>query len=204
MKINLGCGSKTPEGWINVDYALGARVMRISLLKFVSRRLGLFGMDWSDDIYIHDLRKIFPWKSDSVDVVYSSHTLEHLSKSEGRKFLKECYRVLKKHGTIRIVVPNLSSLISEYIEGSLRADDFVEKLGVLYETERDGFLRKRFSPFIQFPHKCMYDPNTLLEIFNEIGFRGREKQPFESDIDDIKGVELKDRTRNAVIIEGKK
>ena len=25
MKLNLGCGSHAPHGWVNVDYALGAR-----------------------------------------------------------------------------------------------------------------------------------------------------------------------------------
>jgi len=31
-KLNLGCGSKTPSGWINVDYAPGAKLSKIPLV----------------------------------------------------------------------------------------------------------------------------------------------------------------------------
>ena len=28
IKLNLGCGDRTPEEWVNVDYALGARIFK--------------------------------------------------------------------------------------------------------------------------------------------------------------------------------
>src|SRR5262245_9201104 len=31
LKVNLGCGSRTPTGWINVDYSMGARFAKIPL-----------------------------------------------------------------------------------------------------------------------------------------------------------------------------
>ena len=40
---------------------------------------------------------------------------------EGRRFLCECHRVLKRHGIIRIVVPDLSALVSAYVEGNIKA-----------------------------------------------------------------------------------
>lgn len=43
------------------------------------------------------------------DVVYHSHSLAHLSKGDAIEFLKECKRVLKVGGVLRIVVPALAT-----------------------------------------------------------------------------------------------
>ena len=48
----------------------------------------------------------------------------------------------------------------------------------------------------------MYDKKTLLRIFTEIGFDASIKDSFESNITDIKEIEIASRTNNAVIIEG--
>lgn len=203
MKLNLGCGSQVPDGWINVDYGLGARFMKIPFFSAINRKVKFFNLDWNEKIYLHDLTKKFPWSDSSVDIVYSSHTLEHFSKEDGRRFLTECHRVLRKNGIIRIVVPDLRHAVIEYIEGRTYADDFVEKLGVLFVSS-DNKLKKILSPIFQFPHKCMYDNSRLTEILNEIGFEASVRTASDSDIEDLAQIELKDRTENAVIVEGRK
>jgi ubiquinone/menaquinone biosynthesis C-methylase UbiE len=203
MKLNLGCGSQVPDGWVNVDYGLGARFAKVPFFVALNRKVKLFNLDWNKKIYLHDLTKKFPWVDSSIDIVYSSHTLEHFSKEDGRRFLAECHRVLRNNGIIRIVVPDLRHHVIEYIEGRIHSDDFVEKLGVLYGTSNNA-LKKRLSPFIQFPHKCMYDSPRLIEILNDIGFDASNRGAFDSDISDIRLVELEDRTANAVIVEGRK
>jgi ubiquinone/menaquinone biosynthesis C-methylase UbiE len=203
MKLNLGCGSQVPDGWVNVDYALGARFMKIPFFRALNKKLKLFNLDWNEKIYLHDLTKKFPWADSSIAVVYTSHTLEHFSKIDGQRFLAECYRVLHKGGILRVVVPDLRHDVIEYIEGRVYADDFVEKLGVLYGNSSNN-LKKRLSPFFQFPHKCMYDNPRLIEILNEIGFQASTRSAFDSDIEDIRLVELAGRTENAAIVEGHK
>jgi predicted SAM-dependent methyltransferase len=203
MKLNLGCGPQVPDGWINVDYALGARFMKIPFFQAFNKKVKLFDLDWNDKIYLYDLTKKFPWTDSSIDIIYSSHTLEHFSKEDGRTFLTECHRVLRKNGIIRIVVPDLRHFVAEYIEGRFPADEFVEKLDVLYKNSGNA-LKNRLSPFIQFPHKCMYDNEKLLEILNEIGFDATSRAGFDSNISDIRLVELEGRTENAVIVEGLK
>jgi predicted SAM-dependent methyltransferase len=203
MKLNLGCGSQVPDGWINVDYALGARLARVPFFRIFNRKLRLFDLDWDERIYLHDLSKKFPWADNSIDIVYSSHTLEHFTKEDGRRFIAECHRVLRKDGILRIVVPDLRYIVLEYIEGRIRADDFVENLGVLY-VNKNNAMKNRLAAFIQFPHKCMYDTLRLSEILREQGFDAEGKAPFESDISKIRIVELKGRTENAVIVEGRK
>jgi|SRR5579883_1442186 predicted SAM-dependent methyltransferase len=204
LKLNLGCGSHIPNGWVNVDYAMGAWIAKLPILSTINKKLKIINFDWSDRIFIHDLRKQFPWADNSVDVIYSSHTLEHLSKSEGRHFLRECHRVLKPNGIIRIIVPDLRAIIDKYTQGKIAADQVLDELYVSYESPRDGALKRRLAPFIRFPHKCMYDTPTLLRIFSEMGFEGTSKGAFESEIDDVRVIEQLDRTDEAVIVEGKK
>ena len=93
----------------------------------------------------------FPWNNETADVVYSSHTLEHSTRHEGRVFLAECFRVLKKGGIVRLVVPDLQEIIMMYDEGKLRADEFAEKLGVLNRSKSVG-IKKMLTPFMCAEH----------------------------------------------------
>jgi SAM-dependent methyltransferase len=203
MKLNLGCGTQVADGWVNVDYGVGARAAKIPFFRAVNRKLGLFGLDWDEKICLHDLTQKFPWSDSTIDVVYSSHTLEHFSREVGRRFLVECHRVLRSNGIIRIVVPDLRHVVLGYIEGRIQADDLVEELGVLYAVG-DNSLKNRLATFTQFPHRCMYDSSRLLEILSETGFEASSRDAFDSDISDIRLVELDERTTHAVIVEGRK
>ena len=103
IKLNLGCGMQVVNGWINVDFSLGARFLKFCLIRFLNKKLNFFKVNWDKRIHIHNLIKPFPWLNNSVDVIYSSHTLEHFSKIEGRYLLSESHRVLKKNRIIRII-----------------------------------------------------------------------------------------------------
>lgn len=98
--LNLGCGNTYHKDWINID--------------FVSNNL------W---VKAHNLLSGIPLESDSVDVVYHSHVLEHFTKEDGKAFIGECYRVLKPNGIIRIAVPDLETIAREYIKNLDLADE---------------------------------------------------------------------------------
>jgi predicted SAM-dependent methyltransferase len=203
MKLNLGCGPHVIEGWLNVDYAIGARLAKLPLVKHITRRVGLFRTSWDPRVIIHDLTTEFPWPEGSVEAIYSSHTLEHLTRTEGRSFLARCHRVLRPRGIVRIVVPDLAQFVRQYVQGSMRADEFVEKLGVL-TTARSHPIEQKLAQFVEHPHKCMYDETALLDVLHEIGFAGSARKPFDSAIGDIRHVEQADRVVDAVIVEGQK
>ena len=54
------------------------------------------------------------FKSNSFDLVYASHVLEHFKKKDTLKVLKEWVRVLKPNGTLRISVPSFDNLVKIY------------------------------------------------------------------------------------------
>jgi len=90
--LNLGCGSRYHPGWTNVD-----------------RRSSGAG------VIVHDLRQGIPFPDETFDGVYHSHFLEHLSRKEASAFLRECFRVLKGNGIIRVVVPDLEVIARDYL-----------------------------------------------------------------------------------------
>lgn len=89
--INLGCGTHFHEDWVNVDFNLSGK-----------------------GVIVHNLNLGIPFPNNYFDVVYHSHVLEHFSKMNAELFVGECYRVLKKNGIIRVVVPDLEQIIAEY------------------------------------------------------------------------------------------
>jgi len=91
--VNLGCGNKYHENWMNFDFKSN-----------------------NEEVQEFDLNKKLPFKDNTIDVVYSSHVLEHFSKDKAPVFLDECYRILRPEGIIRIVVPDLEQLMKNYIK----------------------------------------------------------------------------------------
>lgn len=202
VKLNLGCGHITPAGWTNVDYFIGARLMNNPLGRLASRLFRPTRISWSPNIYIHDLRRPLPWPDGSTDVVYSSHSLEHLELAHGRQLLRECHRILGPGGILRIVVPDLEHFVDLYKAGNIEAVDFLDRLSVFSAMPGDGPLRRLIGPLVRFPHKCMYDRNTLLAEVSAAGFEAAPREPFDSAIEDIRQVERADGTVGAVIVEG--
>lgn len=101
--MNIGCGKHYLKEWINLDCAPAFR-----------------------DVQKHDVSSGLPFKDASVDVVYHSHVLEHLDRNEGFRLIKECHRVLKPDGVLRIVVPDLEEIAREYLrqlEAARRGDE---------------------------------------------------------------------------------
>jgi SAM-dependent methyltransferase len=203
LKLNLGCGSQVVDGWQNVDWSIGARLAKLPVLGWAVRKSGLFDHRWDPRIKLHDLRKPLPWANDSVDVIYSSHTLEHLARDAGRDLLRECCRVLKPGGVMRILVPDLKHLVERYRSGELAPEDFVEKLGVLYGVGKTG-LKHLVAPFVEFPHRCMYDTPGMIRILQEFGLDAEARLGFDSRITDIRVMELPDRVEGAVVVEAVK
>jgi SAM-dependent methyltransferase len=98
--LNLGCGSRYHPEWTNVDRTPSG-----------------------PGVIVYDLRKGVPFPDDTFDAVYHSHFLEHLNRKEAGLFLKECFRVLKGDGIIRVAVPDLEGIARSYLTTLEKARD---------------------------------------------------------------------------------
>jgi len=121
--INLGCGLKAHPEWTNVDFTPYTQLRkRLWLAKLLHWTGILSDLRWRrlnelpENICSWNLMRGIPFPNDSFDGVYHSHFLEHLNKDDAPGFLRECYRVCKPNGIIRIVVPDLERTISKYMD----------------------------------------------------------------------------------------
>ena len=118
--LNLGCGTRTSEAAVNIDWALPLRMKssrlgrRVAPLLLSGPRRELYDA-MAGEFLPHDLRKGIPFETDSVDVVYHSHVLEHIDRPAVPGFFAEIRRVLKPGGVHRIVVPDLELAVRDYV-----------------------------------------------------------------------------------------
>jgi predicted SAM-dependent methyltransferase len=105
-------------------------------------------VDMRDDVnadYRCDVRSL-PFATESFDVVFSSHTLEHFEHKQISSVLDEWVRVLKPGGDMRLIVPDLSVAAKQLLDGNISQDTW----NVLYgeQNERWNFHRTGFTPKI--------------------------------------------------------
>lgn len=87
MKLDLGCGAKKRD----VDY-VGVDVNAVE------------GVD-----VVWDLRTTpWPWPDNSIDHVFCSHFVEHLSGEERITFFNELWRILKPGAQAEVITPDWS------------------------------------------------------------------------------------------------
>jgi SAM-dependent methyltransferase len=91
--LNIGCGGHFHEAWTNIDL-----------------------VSTSPSVRAYDLRKGLPYPEGSFDACYTSHVLEHLAPEHAQASLREQFRVLKRGGVVRVVVPDLEDKAREYIK----------------------------------------------------------------------------------------
>lgn len=110
--LNIGCGPNYSHDWFNIDSASG-----------------------NSDVIVYNILSGLPFRNDSLEVIYSSHVLEHLREEEAIRLLQECFRTLKKGGILRIVIPDLEDIIDEYLRlrKSLSEDPSNEIIALKYK-----------------------------------------------------------------------
>lgn len=86
-KLQIGCGPHGLTGWLNSDLDARGNQMRL------------------------DATRRFPFEDGVFDFIYSEHMIEHVPWSAAMNMLRECFRVLKPGGVIRIATPDLEFLL---------------------------------------------------------------------------------------------
>lgn len=95
--INFGSGAFFHNRWKNYDFPGNS--------KYYKNLQGIEGKDFHGINLCNPLLTV-PEKDDSVSLIYCSHTLEHLDLKSSTRFLKECFRILRPNGVLRVALPN--------------------------------------------------------------------------------------------------
>ncbi len=215
--LHIGCNVIAPESWINIDGSWNAWLSRYLLIRELLWRLHIIDKDvaqypWPKNILVHDVNKGLPFPDNSVDGIYASHLLEHLSRCKASLFVYECYRVLKGGMVVRLVVPDLRSYIDEYMqmkketpESPVPANWFMERLNTCrwHEWEVYPFPLRIYRSLKDFlSHKWMYDAESLISLLQEAGFKDVSKKNFlDSAIPGIADVERQEKDAS-IYVEG--
>jgi predicted SAM-dependent methyltransferase len=142
--LQIGCGNNLLNGWLNADIVSG-------------------------DIYLNAERKM-PFKANTFDFIFCEHLIEHLSKESGLKFLKECYRILKPDGVIRITTPDLEKIIDLYYDRNkyIRRQKLIEMYGKGAQLQPCEL----FNDYMHnWGHKFIYDKPLIALTLATIGFK---------------------------------
>jgi len=91
LKLHLGCGKRYIPGFVHIDAIEYPHVDHVATID----NLGFIG-------------------TDSVDLIYNCHVLEHFRRKDVGRVLREWLRVLKPGGVLRVSVPDFARLCDVY------------------------------------------------------------------------------------------
>ncbi len=188
-KLHLGAGPNVLDGWFNTDACpIDKRVFFID----VSRKL--------------------PVDDRTFDYLFSEHLIEHLTYMDALDMLKECHRIIRPGGRIRIATPDIDKIIQlraaeksdlqqRYVKWHI--DTFFPGVGV-YD---DIFVIN--NAFSGFGHKFLYDESTLRSFMTKAGFIKIVRcGPGQSDYDPLRGIDFRAGNEmtgfSNLILEGKR
>lgn len=211
-RANIGCGDSPVEGWWNFDNSLSIRLARpkliMSALNFVrlasDKSLRLAGIARVKGIRWANACKRIPLPNESLEVVYSSHVLEHLDLSEAERFLAEIHRVLRPGGVIRLGLPDLRRRAEKYMADG-DADGFMESLNMRESSVRSLGAKLRLLILGDREHRWMYDGRSLIRLLERSRFvDAREIAPGETMIPDPEPLNLHERAEESVYVEARR
>ncbi len=166
IKLNLGPGpnwKKPGRDWysVDIDPAFGDIIVNF-----------------------HDFAAL-PLKTNSVACVYGSHLFEHMSIFKTPLIFEEIYRVLKKDGILRIVLPDAEKSINEYVNRNHdfelfkrrkeRAKRNYNKAYTLFECMKEDFLSPSGQTGLlgenSLAHQNAWDFETISSDLQIAGFK---------------------------------
>lgn len=158
VKVNLGGGQTFNPDWMNLDFNPDVR-----------------GYEKAFIDVSHDLCSStpLPFKDNSVDAFYTSHTMEHLPEIHLEYILRECLRTLKPGCGIRIVVPDFEkALIAFHNNDTEWFDHWQSKSRKNYRTDpsiaaKSGREKLLYQLVYYFCGHCINEPG-LLEHYDRI------------------------------------
>lgn len=156
LRLDVGGGDQRRDGWISIDISSGCDLF------------------W-------DLRRGIPFPDNSVDFIYSSHFLEHLSYANGQTILQEAMRVLKPGAEVSICVPDARMYIDAYL-GKRKLDSHREYWQPAFISDQ-GIDLLNYVAYMGGEHACLFDQEGLVTRLTRAGFINATARAFDSSMD---------------------
>ena len=195
--VQYGAGLSAPDGWISFDNSPTLRLQRVPGLGSL-----VPGAKFPRATRVGDVLRGLPLPSGSVDRVYCSHVLEHLSLEDCRKALRETFRILKPGGVFRAVQPDLLPLCARLVEREHdpeAAHEFMRRSVLGYETRRRGLKGVAVAVLGNSRHLWMWTEAALSKELADAGFVNVRRAAFgDSGESEFAAVEAENRWADAL------
>lgn len=178
-KYNLGCGTHIYPEFLNIGY--WQHFTEDCIYKDLNGTQNTYMMN-------RDLRNGIPARDNSLQLVYHSHMLEHLSYTDGIVFLRECHRVLEPGGVMRVLVPDLELWINAYVSNNKFFFEEYRKVldPNIYVTKASIFMGMLHNH----EHKSGYDFESLEWVLKSVGFTDVNRTLYaDGSVDNLQTIE---------------
>lgn len=164
-RLHLGAGDHHIDGWINVDLVRGAA-----------------------DV-LADFTQALPFRTASVDLLHSEDLLEHLDDAAGKHLLRECHRVLRPGGVMRVLTPDLRAIVDRvYLQRETRHLAWCNN-----QLSADGPCSAlNMHLRMNGEHRFLYDEEHLTGTLRGIGFAVRRVRFNWSPVHELRYLDLRD------------
>ncbi len=155
-KLNLGCGRNLIDGWLNCD--------------LFAVYPGVFQMDAGEN---------YPFQDNSFEFIFSEHMFEHLTLHQQTNMLRECHRILKSRGIMRMAMPNMHFLMNLYNypgdEVNRRYINWSFNTFISPKCQVDVSIENKVTYVVNnfmrdWGHKFIHTPESIVEMCKQIGF----------------------------------
>jgi predicted SAM-dependent methyltransferase len=157
-KLHIGSGPQILEGWGNID------------------NVQYPGVD-----HVLDVTQGLPFAD--VSFVFAEHFIEHLAYADALNLLRECRRILRDDGILRLSTPNLDWVwVTHYRLGNTD----VEEVQACFRLNR---------AFRGWGHQFLYNERTLRATLADAGFANVEPREYgESPHAELRGLERHEKS----------
>ena len=132
--------------------------------------------------FVLDLSQPLPFPDNFVDIIYSSHLLEHFKYTDLISFLTECVRILKPGGQFSAAVPNAGIYLNAYHDpDNFKPDIFCSyKPAYRYNAKIDYV---NYMAYMDGHHQYMFDEENIIVILRKAGFKHAMLRDFDKTLD---------------------
>ena len=182
--MDLGCGRNCHPELINLDYL------------------------WHPEVDVcWDIQTGIPFPDGKLKGIFTEHCLEHFPIAKAFYLLKECRRILRPGGILRIVVPDAGMYLERYYERSRK------KSAELFPFEAKEFFEGFYTPILSvnriyyqdreqaFGHRTMFDFDLMKKMLLKVGFGRVERQNYREGNDPILLVDTESRKTESLYLE---